>query len=266
LGIAQSRDTTYLDVNYRYTSKTDAAYYKYYEAQDSLFIKRMFYINHQLKEEVLVSFTPKETKVGEQKRYYSSGQLQERGFYVDGNMRGDYESYFENGQQQSDIFFQEDGEKRYDQFWNEVGKPLLENGTGEVRKDSEKGDEFVNRFVDYYMTASFHVRKDMNDSVYTVATTNPEYIGGYAKFQQTISELVKYPKLASSMGVHGRVYVELIVNKTGELEEVRVVKGIGYGCDEEALRAIQLTEKWNPGEYEGQPVKMKMALPIYFKL
>ena len=68
------------------------------------------------------------------------------------------------------------------------------------------------------------------------------------------------------MGIEGRVFVEFVIGKDGSLSDVRAVKGIGGGCDEEAVRIIQSAPAWNPGKQRGKPVKQRYTLPIVFKL
>jgi protein TonB len=77
---------------------------------------------------------------------------------------------------------------------------------------------------------------------------------------------MKYPAQARRMGIEGKVFVEFVVDKDGTLTEVKTVKGIGAGCDEEAVRVIQSAPKWKPGKQRGRPVKVRMILPIIFKL
>ncbi len=114
------------------------------------------------------------------------------------------------------------------------------------------------------------VESDMEEEpveeVFTVVEVNPEYPGGIAAFYQFIGERIKYPNSAARLGVEGRVYVEFIVGKDGALRDIRVVKGIGAGCDEEAERVMKMVPKFNPGKQRGRPVHVKMVLPIYFKL
>ncbi|MEX2405249.1 MAG: energy transducer TonB [Candidatus Paceibacterota bacterium] len=71
--------------------------------------------------------------------------------------------------------------------------------------------------------------------------------------------------MARKAGVEGRVIVQFIVNEQGQVTEPTVVQGIGAGCDEEAVRAVQ-TAQFTPGMQRGQPVKVRMSLPISFRL
>ena len=68
------------------------------------------------------------------------------------------------------------------------------------------------------------------------------------------------------MNIEGKVYVQFVVDKDGTLTDVKALKGIGAGCDEEAVRVIQEAPKWKPGKQRGRPVKVRMVLPIIFKL
>ena len=81
-----------------------------------------------------------------------------------------------------------------------------------------------------------------------------------------LSKNLKYPTQARRMGVEGTVYVSFVVNKLGQIEDVELVRGIGAGCDEEALRVILAAEDWLPGRNRGIPVKVKMRVPIRFRL
>lgn len=68
------------------------------------------------------------------------------------------------------------------------------------------------------------------------------------------------------MGIEGRVFVEFVVERDGSLTDIKVVKGIGGGCDDEAIRVISQAPKWNAGKQRGRSVRVRMVLPIIFKL
>lgn len=77
---------------------------------------------------------------------------------------------------------------------------------------------------------------------------------------------LRYPKAAVKQQLQGRVYCHFVVNTNGSLTDVRVLKGIGYGCDEEAIRLIRLMPTWKPGKQSGKPVRVGYNLPISFLL
>lgn len=89
----------------------------------------------------------------------------------------------------------------------------------------------------------------------------PELIGGLAELQKSI----KYPEMARKAGIEGRVIVQFIVSENGKVENPRVIRGIGGGCDEEALRAVSAA-KFNPGKQRGKPVRVQYSLPVVFRL
>lgn len=104
------------------------------------------------------------------------------------------------------------------------------------------------------------------EEVFTIVEDQPEPPGGMPAFYQYIAKNMQYPAQARRMGVEGKVFVQFVVDKTGQITEVQAVKGIGAGCDEEAVRVISQAAKWKPGKQRGRPVKVRMILPITFKL
>ncbi|MEX1212447.1 MAG: M56 family metallopeptidase [Balneolaceae bacterium] len=97
--------------------------------------------------------------------------------------------------------------------------------------------------------------------VFTVVESMPELIGGLGDLQAK----VVYPEQAREAGVEGRVYVQFVVNETGDVESPRVIRGIGSGADEEALRVVR-EAKFEPGKQRGEPVNVQYSLPIVFEL
>ena len=77
---------------------------------------------------------------------------------------------------------------------------------------------------------------------------------------------IKYPEVARTSGITGTVYVQFVVEKDGSISDVKVVRGIGGGCDEEAVRVVKSMPRWKPGKQRGQPVRVYFTLPIEFKL
>jgi protein TonB len=97
--------------------------------------------------------------------------------------------------------------------------------------------------------------------IFVIVEQMPELIGGLSELQKKIT----YPEIAKKAGVEGRVIVQFVVNEQGNVTDPVVVRGIGAGCDEEAIRAVQ-TAKFTPGKQRGKPVRVKMSLPITFRL
>lgn len=91
----------------------------------------------------------------------------------------------------------------------------------------------------------------------------PEPVGGWSAFYQVLQKNIHYPKKAQREEVSGKVFVEFVVNEKGQLSHIKVIKGIGHGCDEEAARVLAMT-KWNSGKQRGRPVNVRMVQPITF--
>jgi len=104
------------------------------------------------------------------------------------------------------------------------------------------------------------------DQIFTIVEVSASPKNGLNEFYKSIGEQIKYPAQARRMNVEGKVFVQFVVGRDGKLDDVTVIKGIGAGCDEEAVRIIQNSPPWNPGKQRGKPVKQKMVLPIIFKL
>jgi protein TonB len=108
--------------------------------------------------------------------------------------------------------------------------------------------------------------KEETDEIFTVVEESATPKGGMQAFYKYVSEKIKYPAQARRMGIEGKVFVEFVINKDGTLTDVKSIKGIGAGCDEEAVRIIQSAPAWNPGKQRGKAVKQRYTLPIFFKL
>lgn len=105
------------------------------------------------------------------------------------------------------------------------------------------------------------------DSVYAVAYRMPTYNGGEAAMYKWLSENIKYPNTAMKDSVSGLVIIHFIVEKDGSITNAEVLKGIGDGCDEEALRVVNLMPKWIPGELKGgKPIRVMFNIPIRYAL
>ncbi len=105
-------------------------------------------------------------------------------------------------------------------------------------------------------------------TVFVHVTQLPEPPGGMLAFQKSLVEQITYPPSAIADRAEGRVFVEVIVEKNGQLlpEHVQIVRGVHPALDEEALRVMRRSPRWRPGTHEGQVVRVKMVVPIFFTL
>lgn len=104
------------------------------------------------------------------------------------------------------------------------------------------------------------------DEIFIVVEESAVPVGGMPAFYKMASENLHYPPQARRMNVEGKVFVEFVVDKEGKIGNIVVVKGIGSGCDEEAVRILNLSPDWKPAKQRGKPVKQRIVLPIFFKL
>ncbi|GAB2519344.1 M56 family metallopeptidase [Spirosoma aerophilum] len=116
-------------------------------------------------------------------------------------------------------------------------------------------------------TASIPARKPVkvDGEIFTVVEQTPEFPGGIPGLITYMDKNLKYPEAAQKANVHGRVFVSFIVTKTGEVTDVQILKGIGYGTDEEAVRVVKNMPNWKPARQNGEVVNVKYNLPINFQ-
>ncbi|RFZ81764.1 TonB family protein [Mucilaginibacter terrenus] len=105
-----------------------------------------------------------------------------------------------------------------------------------------------------------------NGQIYLQVEQQPGFPGGDAAFGAYLARVVKYPKKARELNIQGRVILSFIVEKDGSLTDVKVVRGVGYGTDEEAVKALKNSPKWTPGTQNGKKVRVQYAVPISFSL
>ena len=106
----------------------------------------------------------------------------------------------------------------------------------------------------------------IDGEVYTIVENMPQYPGGEIERGKLFAASIIYPAAARQNGIQGAVFVSFIVEKDGSVSNVKVLRGIGDGCDEEALRVVKLMPKWIPGTQAGKAVRVLFNMPIYYKL
>ncbi|MBM3405309.1 MAG: TonB family protein [Bacteroidetes bacterium] len=104
------------------------------------------------------------------------------------------------------------------------------------------------------------------EEIFTVVEEQPSYPGGEEARLKYLQDNIKYPVEAKELGIQGRVFVSFVVEPDGSVSNVSVLRGIGGGCDEEAIRVVKNMPKWVPGKQRGVPVRVRINLPIKFTL
>jgi TonB family protein len=102
--------------------------------------------------------------------------------------------------------------------------------------------------------------------VFMVVEQSPEFLGGTSALMQFLAKNIRYPAAAARANVQGKVFMQFVVSKEGKIRDLRVLQGIGFGCDEEAVRVASIMPDWKPGQQNGQNVAVQYNLPINFIL
>ncbi len=105
-----------------------------------------------------------------------------------------------------------------------------------------------------------------NREIFTNVEVLPSFPGGLQAFGKFLAQNLKYPEVAKKANIQGRVFCQFIVEKDGSLSNIRVVSGIGGGCDEEAVRVLAISPKWKPGLQNDKVVRVSYTIPIFFQI
>ena len=141
-----------------------------------------------------------------------------------------------------------------------------------VEDDVEVEDVEINAEVDQNEVIEEYVAPEVEEEevveaeIFTIVEEMPDFPGGGAKLQEYLIKNIKYPQMARESGIQGRVFVNFVVEPDGHVSNVNVMRSLGGGCDEEAIRVVKSMPKWKPGKQRGKPVRVSYILPVNFKL
>ncbi|RYY34329.1 MAG: energy transducer TonB [Sphingobacteriaceae bacterium] len=127
--------------------------------------------------------------------------------------------------------------------------------SAEIRIDEPVGNSDIKTVIE----------EDPNQ-IFAAVENQPNFPGGMAAFYKYLGNNIRYPAVARENNVQGRVFVTFVVEKDGSLTDIKVMRGIGSGCDEEAIRVLKKSPKWTPGIQNGRPVRVQYSVPIAFNL
>ena len=108
--------------------------------------------------------------------------------------------------------------------------------------------------------------EEVEEPTFTIVEDMPTFPGGEAKMYEYLYKNLKYPAMAKDAGITGTVYVNFVIDKNGKITNVNVLRGIGGGCDEAAIAAVEKMPDWKPGKQRGKAVKVSYNLPVKFQL
>ncbi len=141
-----------------------------------------------------------------------------------------------------------------------------------VQDDVEVEDIEINAEVDQqevieeYVPVEVEEEEVQEQEIFQIVEEMPAYPGGEQKLMEFVAKNIKYPQIARETGIQGRVFVGFVVEPDGSVSNVKVLRGIGGGCDEEAMRVVKSMPKWKPGKQRGKAVRVSYMLPVNFKL
>jgi protein TonB len=110
------------------------------------------------------------------------------------------------------------------------------------------------------------VTGDTGPEIVTFAEQMPEFEGGQEDLMKYLSKNIVYPPVAKENGIEGRVILQFVVGTDGKISQIDVVKKLGWGMEEEAVRVVKSMPPWRPGKQNGKPVTVRFTLPVVFKL
>ena len=123
-----------------------------------------------------------------------------------------------------------------------------------------------NEVIEEYVAPEVVEEEVVEQEIFQIVEEMPSFPGGEAKLMEFVAKNIKYPQIARETGIQGRVFVGFVVEPDGSISNVKLLRGIGGGCDEEAMRVIKSLPKWKPGKQRGKAVRVSYQIPVFFKL
>lgn len=123
-----------------------------------------------------------------------------------------------------------------------------------------------NEVLEEYVAPEVVEEEVQEQEIFQIVEQMPEFPGGEGKLMEYVAKNIKYPQIARETGIQGRVFVGFVVETDGSISNVKLLRGIGGGCDEEAMRVIKSLPKWKPGKQRGKAVRVSYQIPVFFKL
>lgn len=228
-------------------------------------------------------------KEGQSVSFYENGTKESSVVYLNGEKTGKEYNWYDNGNLKSEFEYFKNEEKlvefKINNYWNSQKEQKVALGNGDYEDIDENGNEergkVKNGFPDgtwkgknrkskYTFVENYENGKLISgvstDSLniqhpYTILLQKPTPKKGMDSFYNYIGMTMYFPHEARNK-VSGKIFVSFIVDKEGKLVEPRILKGIGYGLDESAIKVIKYAKNWNPGLKRGIPARFLYSLPI----
>ena len=131
---------------------------------------------------------------------------------------------------------------------------------------NSEADEKTQTQVHIVETIEIEAEEEVEPVAFAAVENKPEYPGGDMALMKYLAENTKYPAIAKENGVSGRVFVQFVIDKTGAVTKVKVLRGVDPALDAEAVRVVKAMPSWKPGSQRGKAVPVTYQVPINFKL
>ena len=136
----------------------------------------------------------------------------------------------------------------------------------EVEDIEINADVQQNEVIEEYVAPEIEEEEVVEQEIFQIVEEMPSFPGGEQKLLEYVAKNVKYPQIARESGIKGRVFISFVVEPDASVSNVKVLRGIGGGCDEEAMRVVKSMPKWKPGKQRGKAVRVSYMLPVNFQL
>ncbi|MFA8300251.1 MAG: energy transducer TonB [Hyphomicrobiales bacterium] len=133
----------------------------------------------------------------------------------------------------------------------------------EIEIDAEADQETVIVDAPIVMDEEPEIKED---EIFVIVEKMPNFPGGLRELNKYLARNIKYPIVARESGIQGKVYLAFVVEPDGSISNIKLLRGIGGGCDEEAIRVIKNMPKWDPGKQRNKPVRVSYQVPVCFTL
>lgn len=143
---------------------------------------------------------------------------------------------------------------------------MLAISTGAIGQDSSRKSTDTVEIQEPIIPIEYKDPGTDTSRFFAVVETMPEFPGGIVAMHKYIEKNMRYPPQAIKHNITGKVMVEFVIDENGYVTNARIVRGIGYGCDEEALRVVRAMPRWTPGTQKGKNVKVRFVLPLRFDI
>jgi TonB family protein len=302
---AQKKDTTvyYIQSSGKTVSTKDSAdFFVLILPPDTTVDKNLFIVKYYYRSGKVAMVSNSTTNTlnnlkfeGRSVSFSPNGRMIQISNYSNGQLSGDVMNYYPNGKLYTVKNYVPDKKPFLKQCNDSTGVVLAENGNGkwiefdgknfkmpfvegDVVNGMEQGEwhgrrndsvtiakEYKNGFIVSSKTFD-KSGKEIDEKIFTSINKVPEFPGGLKQFAIFLGSMIHYPYVAWQNGVQGRVIITFVVEKDGSLSDIKVVRGIGNGCDEEAIRVMRLSPRWSPGSQNGRLVRCAYTVPIAFTL